>query len=162
MKLEVDASVPLFLLWCFNWKEKKRGKTQNKQRDFTALSVYIMSRDYSFVYRSSFFLSPFHQLTATGSSCHMYSFIFRWGKLSHKTVIWDWRAVALTPLYISCVISLIFLYSLNTQGLSVFSITPYTLDKITGCAWFESSVCCWSRVQGDLWHNAYYLEYWIT
>ena len=61
--VKVDASVSLFLLWCRNYEKKKKKKkgglqTENTHWDFTALCVYIMSGDYSFVYWSPFSSCP--------------------------------------------------------------------------------------------------------
>lgn len=136
-------------------------QTENTHWDFTALCVYIMSRDYSFVYWSPFSSCPHFicwQLQGAAAACsRSYSDEASSGP---KIEIQDLRAEGLALcIYILLKIS----YCLNTGGQNVFRIIAYSLSDTTGRAWLESLAGRWSRVmQADSWHYASDPEYWIT
>lgn len=88
-----------------------------------------MSRDYSFVYWSSFFLVPILSADSYREQLsHVLSHI-QMRQAHSQNCNSGVKGGKFDPLYISYIIRLMFLYSLNTQGQNVFSITAHTLDN---------------------------------
>ena len=102
--VKVDASVSLFLLWCRNYeKKKKKRRVANWKYTLRFHSPLCVHNERGLFIRllvPFFLLSPFYQLTATGSSCRTFSLSFRWGKLRHKNWNSGLKGWRFGPLYI--------------------------------------------------------------